>query len=169
MNFNVYPYSAARALGRHQDVQIGGRAVADVVDEGDFGAEVVLVAGAAVEEDPKCVGPIGRSLILWRRPRNRTGEYEQYHAQGCDDAPHVSFRRSNGGMAGDQGRAFSPDGQRWSLTAASSAPLGLWRRVVERDRPPVHERVLYARPFLEQVAVGDDDVGDLALLERSEA
>ncbi len=47
----VFPPAASRRLGRDEDVDLGFEAVADVIDEGDLGLDVIEVAAVAVEED----------------------------------------------------------------------------------------------------------------------
>jgi hypothetical protein len=69
--------AAAGGLRRDEDVQIGSRAVADVIDERDLGAQVVLVARAAVEEDAHGLRAIHRALFLWRRPSQGAHEHER--------------------------------------------------------------------------------------------
>ncbi len=55
----VFRTAAARGLGRDQDVDVGFLAVADVVDEGDFGPDVVHVPVLKVDED---LGRLGLDL-----------------------------------------------------------------------------------------------------------
>ena len=71
--------SATGGLSGDEHVHIGVRAVANVVDERDFRAQVVLVALRAIEEHSKRARAVGRRRILgcrWCRAKNDQAEQE---------------------------------------------------------------------------------------------
>src|SRR4029079_7501347 len=96
------PAAAARVLGRHEHVHVRVLAVADVVDEGDFPFEIVLVAAVAIEEHARFCLRLrlpSRRVDVWRENQQRpedaedeTGEHRGRPSIGRKEGRSVSMR-----------------------------------------------------------------------------